>query len=80
LYTSLIQNINQYNTTKYLIVDTTTDISHEINIKGFVVKDAFSTFDIIMKSNNLTVTKFNDLNKCGNVDPKIYIYSLFYAL
>jgi hypothetical protein len=70
LYTSLIQNINQYNTTKDLVVDTITKLSHEINIKGFIVNDAFSTFDITMKSNNLIVTTFNDLNKCGNVDPK----------
>jgi hypothetical protein len=62
-----------------LIVDTTTDLPHEINIKGFVVEDAFSTFDITMKSNNLTATTLDDLNKCRNADPKVIVFFNFMA-
>jgi hypothetical protein len=79
LYTSLIQSINQYNTTKDLVVDTTINLPHEINIKRFFVENAFSTFDITMKSNNLITTTFDDLNKCGNVDSEVVVFILFYA-
>jgi len=57
-----------------LVIDTTIDLPHEINIKTFIVKDAFSNFDITMKSNNFIAITLDDLNKCGNVDPEIVIF------
>jgi hypothetical protein len=60
-----------------LVIDTTIDLPHEINIKTFIVEDAFSNFDITMKSNNFIAITLDDLNKCGNVDPEIVVFFNF---
>jgi riboflavin synthase alpha subunit len=41
------------------------------------VEVAFSTFDITMKSNNLTSTTLDDLNKCKYVNLEVVVFFYF---
>jgi hypothetical protein len=69
VYIGPIQNINQHKFIRNLVADITPAFVHEIRIKGFVVKDAFATFDTTLKPIVLSQLGLDDLTKCGNVHP-----------